>query len=56
MEIMKMPRMADKVILHFPSAEAAKETLNTLRQTAAYAPEFLNSFFRGLPVAGLVVA
>lgn len=52
-EILKMPRMADRFMLHFPSPEAAKKTL---QQMAAYGPEFLQSFFRSLPVAGLVIA
>lgn len=52
-EILKMPRMADRFMLHFPTPEAAKQTL---QQMAAYGPEFLQSFFRSLPVAGLVIA
>lgn len=52
-EILKMPRMADRFMLHFPSPESAKQTL---QQMASYGPEFLQSFFRSLPVAGLVIA
>ena len=53
MQLLKMPRMADKLLLHFPTLESAQ---STFRQIAAYGPEFTSSFFRAIPVAGLVIA
>jgi hypothetical protein len=53
MQLLKMPRMADKLLLHFPTLESAQ---STFRQVTAYGPEFASSFFRAIPVAGLVIA
>lgn len=48
MQIMKMPRMVDKVLLHFPNVESAQATL---KQISSFGPEIASSFFRAIPVA-----
>lgn len=51
-DVMRLPRMADKALLHFPNAEAATKALTQLK---AYGPGFVSEFFRAVPTVGLVV-
>ena len=50
--VLKLPRMADKALLHFGSMEDAT---SVLRQVASYGPGFVREFFHAVPTVGLVI-